>query len=62
MDIIIKGKIENSELPYREVLSVYDMNTHIRIQFKTNSVYYALYESYTLDIDKDIIDYIVVKP
>lgn len=62
MDVIIKGKIENSELPYREVLAVYDMNTHIRIQFKTNSTYYALYESYTLDIDKDIIDYIVVKP
>lgn len=60
MDIIIKGKTDNSSLTYNEVLAVYDMNTHLRIQFKTNSAYYATYESFTLDIDKDLIDTLTI--
>ena len=60
MDIIINGKTDNSSLTYNEVLALYDMNTHLRIQFKTNSDYYATYDSFTLDIDKDLIDTVTI--
>ena len=56
----LKARQKNSSLTYHEVLAVYDMNTHLRIQFKTNSAYYATYESFTLDIDKDLIDSVTI--
>lgn len=62
MKIKIIGQADRGAVEYDQVLAVYDMNTHIRLQFKPTSSYYAMYESYTLDLDKDLIGHIIVVP
>ena len=62
MQIKIIGHADRGAVEYDQVLAVYDMNTHIRLQFKPTSAYYAMYESYTLDLDKYLIGHIIIVP